>query len=382
MQQIKEGSSAKKSQYSTCIFAWIICVALFTVFGCRQDEGTNFRQNAEVRLIITDSIRFEASGDYIRFIAHLNNKFLAVNSSKNKIYILNNNGKTEKLIAIQGPGPLQYSKMIKCGFISSDQIAVVDNNKILFYNLIDDSITTCKYEKEEMLALPSSIRLFPLPKEQFVIASSAFDLSPSEMSYFDNLHTFSILEEDCTNHNKGGYTPESIYRQDLFPALFEPTIYVPNSGTDIFQIFPLDKKIYRYGGEQFELLETIAIEPNEFGEVVNRQDDSMESMMYLLQKNSVFRNLVVNDSYILMYYIKGLSDDDVAASLASYNEKARVLRKKLFSLYDLKGNKIGADFEDDKVSVLLDFDEEQNLLFQANTDDNNNIIYKARIEVR
>ncbi len=368
-------STAKFHRINLVSLLLLISVFSFGLSYCSVASDSTGKR-PEIRAV--DSVIIELQDDFVNIIYFNGSFFAGINSQRNKIFIYDTSGEIKKVINKLGIGPKEYKKIVKFGILSSDEIAVVDETKILFFDIHSEKITSCPLDVKKILPLPHDLYLFEGGKGSLFFTSSSMEHSPSQETYFDFVHTFTVFKQrNCTFKNLGGYPVTSIYRGQLYPTAFEPYIYVDHFEEKVYQIFPYELNIYIYDMSG-KLREVLPVKPDQFGKTVYRKEKSLENMIYLLQKNSRFRKIIVGNKYIILQYLEALPDEYISKSLELYNKEGRFKRGNQASIYNKNGQKQGLDFRIDNMS-LIGFDEDDYLWVQKIEDDETVKIYKAEI---
>jgi len=347
--------------------------------SCFQENYENTMHD-KVEINIVDSLIFYPDRDFVNILDFNESYLFGINTQKDKVFVYEKTGEIKKIIDQKGEGPNEYNKLAKVGITSHDEILIADSDKILFFDINSDRVSRCVFDKENILPIPPDLHISGGDNGMFYFTSSSMKYSPRNEVYFDSIHTFTSFSRDCSFDNLGGYPTKSVYQENTIVTAFEPKMHVDPSGERIYQLFPYGKYIFVYDLSG-TLVKSIPTSPDYFGSTVTNKEHSLESIIYLLQKNSRYRNIVVGKEYIILHYLQALPDEEIVKSLARYNKEGRFKRKQFFSIYNLNGEKLGVDFEDKNISYLIGFDEQGYLWFQSITDDIQVKIYKAKISL-
>jgi len=328
---------------------------------------------------ILDSINFEVDNEFVFIRAFNDSLFLGRNATRDKLFLFNAEGKRKRIIARKGEGPSEYEEVSNYGLDSEGNIYVFDGQKVLVFFHNSDRIDVCANDATKILPELNDKRLLVMNSGEILMSSSTND-DPSYLEYFDSVHTMTVIDTACEYRNLGGYPDGSMFRKRVYIMGYDVKTQISRvEENKAFQLFRWDKNLYIWDIQADTLIKSISLNPDHFGEIVQRSQGSFEDMMYALQRNPKYIDFIVGDQYILTYYMAGLSDENISASIEKYNKTINEIGKRLFSIYDRDGNKIGPDFADDRIDYLIGFDKNQNLLFQMDNEDGNVKIYKAEL---
>lgn len=352
---------------------------LILTISCTPEEYTSKK---DVDLIILDSFKLNINDDVYRVMDMEDSGLLAINSNRQKIALFNTQGEVLKTIQKRGSGPDQYTVINKLGFgENSDEIVVVDATKMIRYK--DNEFINTNLSLDNIVPILSDGRLFFVPGLGYSFTSSNLNYSPESSIYFDSIHTISLVGQQAGINNIGGFPKSSIYREKIFSLQYDPRIFIPKNEKVAYMLFPYEPVVYPYDLVAQVFLDPIRLSIKEFDKVKHRTDQGMESMLYLLQQNPSFKDIVVGPKYVLVFYRSGLDKEDHASSLEGYNQVSRFKRKYELVLADKEsGDIIGQPFFDDRITHLIGFDKDNNLIFQHNNESEEVIIYKCKITAK
>lgn len=352
---------------------------LVLTISCTPEDHIS---NTEVDLIILDSFKLKINDDVYRIMDVEGSNLLAINNNRQKVAIFNNQGEVIKTIQKQGSGPDQYTAINKLGFgKNSTEIVVVDNTKMIRYE--NNEFVNTNLSLDNIVPILSDGRLFFVPDLGYSFTSSNLSYSPESSIYFDSIHTISLIDSQAGITNIGGFPKSSIYREKIFSLQYDPRIFIPENEKIAYMLFPYEPVIYPYDLVAQAFLDPIILSIKEFDKVKHRADQSMESMLYLLQQNPSFKDLVVGPKYVLVFYRSGIDKEDHASSLEGYNQVSRFKRKYELVLADKEtGEIIGQPFFDTRITHLIGFDKNNNLIFQHNNENEEVIIYRSKITTK
>lgn len=363
---------------SSTVFRILLFGFLSFVYSCASSaDGQNDEALIEVKIL--DSIKFETDNEFVLIRAFNDSLFLGRNATKDKLFLFNAEGKRKRVIARKGEGPSEYEELLNYGLASNGDIYIFDGQKVLVFFHNSDRIDICANDATKILPELNDSRLFVTDNGEILMSSSTND-DPSYLKYFDSVHTMTIIDTACEYRNLGGYPEGSMFRERVYIMGYDVKTQI-NRGEEnkAFQLFRWDKNLYIWDTQTDTLIQSISLNPDHFGEIVQRSQGSFEDMMYAMQRNPRYIDFIVGDQYILTYYMAGLRDENISASIEKYNKTLNEIGKRLFSIYDRDGNKLGPDFADDRINYLIGFDKNQNLLFQMDNEDGNVKIYKAKL---
>jgi len=363
---------------SLIVFRILLFGFLSFVYSCASSaDGQNDEVLIEVKIL--DSIKFETDNEFVIIRSFNDSLFLGRNATKDKLFLFNAEGKRKRIIARKGEGPSEYEELLNYGLASNGDIYIFDGQKVLIFSYDSDHIDACPSDIDRIFPELNDNRLFVTDNGEILMSSSTND-DPSYLKYFDSVHTMTIIDTACEYRNLGGYPDESIFRERVYIMGYDVKTQI-NRGEEnkAFQVFRWDKNLYIWDIQTDTLIQSISLNPDHFGEIVQRSQGSFEDMMYSMQRNPRYIDFIVGDQYILTYYMAGLRDENISASIEKYNKTLNEIGKRLFSIYDRDGNKLGPDFADDRIDYLIGFDKNQNLLFQTDNEDGNVKIYKAEL---
>lgn len=354
---------------------YLSIISLFLFFSCKHQ----IINSDETPISTVDSIYFETKDDFVHIIYFNSLYFAGINSSLNKVYLFQKSGKIKKIIDQQGDGPSQYKKISKFGMTQSGDIIILDDGKALFFPLESKTPKVCSFFQKDILPLPSNLQLYTDQNESYYFSSSSMKYSPSQKSYFESVHSYSRFSfKDCVFENLAGYPENSIYRNKKVITAFEPQIFCAPEENKVYQIFPYEKNIFIYTLDG-RFLQSLPIEPDQFGQTTYKNEKTMDNIMYMFQRNSRFRNIIVGKNFITLLYLKGLDNDDISESLVGYNATGKSKRKHFISFYDKNGTKLGKDLSGSFIENLIGFDENDYLWYQKKDNNDAVVVCKAKI---
>ena len=359
------------------------CIAIFffvlLLASCKNTSRTTSQQ---IQLTVLDSFQLNINDDTYRVFMVKDSKYLALNSDRSKLAVFDAEGKAEKTIDKKGPGPDAYSSVVKLGFGKDNQeIIVVDKQKAIIYSA--EGYKNINLSNEYIFPLPSDARVFFNQNQGFLFSTSSLKYSPEKMNYFDSVQTFTRINPDHSVDNLGGFHKESIYREKIFSTMYDPRGFLTEDSPIVYTLFPFEPVLYPFDLEANKYLAPISIDLKEFSEIAHRNDQSMEGMLYLLQQNASFKDFIVGQEYALLFYRCGLKKEEQASSLTGYNQISMKKRRYELALVDKEtGALIAQPFFDERITHLIGFDTDDHLLFQHINDQEEMIIYKAKIDFK
>ena len=333
-------------------------------------------------LTVLDSTKLSINDDTYRVFAEKDSKYLALNSDRSKLSIFDAAGRVEKNIDKKGPGPDAYTAIVKLGFGKDNQeIVVVDQQKAIIYS--SDGYKNVNLSNEQIFPLPSDARVFFNQNQGYLFSTSCLKYSPEKMNYFDSVQTFTRINPDNSLDNLGGFHEESIYRDKIFSTMYDPRVFLSDNSPTVYTLFPFEPVLYSFDLETNQYLTPIVLDLEEFDDIAHRNDQSMEGMLFLLQENASFKDFIVGQEYALLFYRCGLKKEEQASSLTGYNQISLNKRKYELALVDKKtGSIVAQPFFDDRITHLIGFDKEDNLLFQHINEQEEMIIYRTSIDFK
>ncbi len=369
------------SRKSSILFLLFILFIFTFSFNCASKHDNSI-DKSQINLKIVDSIVFDTNNEFVLIRSFNNDYYLGVNAANDKLFLFNSYGKKMRIIASKGEGPLEYEQILNYGLTPSNDIVVFDGSKVLIFENNSNKIKRiCTIDVNETLPEFNDNRLF-VNNDYHIIMSSSSMGNPSFKEYFQSARTFTVMDTTCQHKNLGGYPEGNMFLKKVYIMGYDTRTWIPANEEDkIFQMFRWDRHIYVWDSKTGGVIQTIDLHPDYFGEIIHKKESSMENMFYSLQRNARFIDFIVGSKYIVTYYMTGVKEEDVSMSMEKYNSQLDKLVRRLFSVYDREGNKIGADFSNSKIKYLTGFDENGRLLFQDDEEDGSTVIYIAEFEM-
>lgn len=367
----------------------LLIITLLITISCAFYKDDSSRQNLpSAKLQYIDTIQFDTNNELVGLYVFDHQSFIGVNSALSKLFIYNSHGILKKIINEQGDGPEAYKKIIKFGFLDSDHIAIADFGKILVYNLSDGSKTICTFRTDEVFPLTETRNLFSSDGRNLVFATADNNLSPESEQYFEKTHTItSISSSDCSFRHGGGYPTQSIYREKFFPNHFGPRLAIAPNRDRIFQLFPYDQILFVFSSDSLKLLDKINLSPQFFGDITHKNGSDPSTQLFLIQKNSSYKGLVIGKNKIITHYRMGLEDEKITSSLVMANQQKEE-RAYFLEVYDRQGRKLCQDIRTGgRIAFLVGCDENDNIILQRSFDPGNEkepeglVVYKCNVQI-
>jgi len=366
------------SYFSFCL------VSLICLTTCAS-ENSNFSSNLPSggRLQLIDSINFVTSAETEFIIDYNSNskQYLGLNSRLEYFVVWSNTGQKIAQSVISTSGPDKLRSIAKAGFSEEGGVVAMDRTRIMKFDTSGASISSAGLDISKSLPYPVGGFLIKYKGDEGVYTTAALNdqYSVDGFDFFNKSHGISCYKSNGEIvSNIAFFDKESPYRTSIFSSDFQPFFAVDNDL--IYYVRPLDHKNVFFENCKKTKFGSIPIYLDHGAELFIPNGTDIEDQLQLSQLNSVLREVVVSDKYIVVQYREALNEDQFQSDIVAVNESP-AKRREYISLYDkVSGEKICKDINiDEKLYRLLRI--EGDVLFfvkRYNWDEEGTVIYKYK----